>query len=60
MKKLIAKLTCQKGQGTLEYILMVGVVLAILAALGVMSTAAGNPIRDAINNALTLIKNNMP
>ena len=48
-----SKLTCQKGQGTVEYAILTVAVIAVLAA--VLFTGAAGPLGTAITDAFAKI-----
>ena len=50
MKQLLAKLRCQKGQGTVEYAL---VTLGIVVILTAVLFGTTNPLKTAITNAFS-------
>ena len=50
IQNLLAKLKCQKGQGTVEYAL---VVLAVAIIIGVVLFGPANPWQSAMSGAFT-------
>ena len=54
MRKLLKKLTSQKGQGTVEYALLTIGIIGVIAAV-LITTGAGNALQTAITAAYTAI-----